>query len=93
LQYSKSRDLKPSRPRLAKMGLETRLETETKSRDSITDPIAIRIRMRHWLNMKQTGSGSIDPPVNLHFLKTYTSIACTMMLIHDKCAVDGTTLR
>jgi len=36
LQYSKSRDLKPSRPRLAKTGLETSLETETKSRDSIT---------------------------------------------------------
>jgi len=36
LQYSKSRGLKPSRPRLAKMGLETSLETETKSRDSIT---------------------------------------------------------
>jgi len=30
------RDLKPSRPRLQKTGLETRLETETKSRDSIT---------------------------------------------------------
>jgi len=30
------RDLRPSRPRLEKMGLETRLETETKSRDSIT---------------------------------------------------------
>ena len=30
------RDLKPSRLRLAKMGLETSLETETKSRDSIT---------------------------------------------------------
>jgi len=27
LQYSKSQDLKPSRPRLAKMGLETCLET------------------------------------------------------------------
>ena len=33
LQYSKSRDLKPSRPgpKLAKMGLETSLETQTKS--------------------------------------------------------------
>jgi len=33
------RDLRPSRPRprLEKTGLETRLETETKSRDSITD--------------------------------------------------------
>jgi len=32
------RDLKPSRPRLVKLGLETILEmdTETKSRDSIT---------------------------------------------------------
>ena len=46
MQYSKSRDLKPlrprrdlkpSRPRLAKMGLAMSLETETKSRDSITD--------------------------------------------------------
>jgi len=36
LQYSQFRDLKPSRPRLAKMGLETSLETETKSQDSIT---------------------------------------------------------
>jgi len=31
------RDLRPSRPRLQKMGLETRLETENKSRDSVTD--------------------------------------------------------
>ena len=31
------RGLKPSRPRHAKIGLETSLETETKSRDSITD--------------------------------------------------------
>jgi len=30
------RDLRPSRLRLQKTGLETRLETETKSRDSIT---------------------------------------------------------
>ena len=30
------RDLRHSRPRLEKTGLETRLETETKSRDSIT---------------------------------------------------------
>jgi len=30
------RDLRPSRPRLQKTGLETSLETETKSRDSIT---------------------------------------------------------
>ena len=30
------RDLRPSRPRLQKTGLETRLETETKSRDSTT---------------------------------------------------------
>jgi len=29
-------DLKPSSPRLEKTGFETRLETETKSRDSIT---------------------------------------------------------
>jgi len=47
LQYSKSRDLKPSRPgpsrdqkpsrpRLVKMGLETSLEIEAKSRDSIS---------------------------------------------------------
>ena len=38
LQYSKSRDLKPSRPRprLAKIGLKTSLETEAKSRDSTT---------------------------------------------------------
>ena len=31
------RDLRPSRPRLQKTGFETRLETETKSPDSITD--------------------------------------------------------
>jgi len=31
------RDLRLSRPRLEKTSLETRLETETKSRDSITD--------------------------------------------------------
>jgi len=42
LQYSKSRDLKPSRPRrdlkpLRPRLAKTRLETETKSRDSITD--------------------------------------------------------
>jgi len=36
LQYLKSRDLKPSRPRLAKMGIETSLETATKYQDSIT---------------------------------------------------------
>jgi len=30
------RDRNPSRPRLQKTSLETRLETETKSRDSIT---------------------------------------------------------
>jgi len=46
--------------------------------------------MRHWLNMKQTGSGyrSTSGP---SFLKTYSSIAGTMTLIHDKCA-DCTTL-
>ena len=32
-------EMRPSRPRLQKTGLETRLETETKSRDSITDNI------------------------------------------------------
>ena len=32
----RDRDLRPSRPRLQTTGLETRLETETKSRDSIT---------------------------------------------------------
>jgi len=26
------------------------------------------------------------------FLKTYSSVACNMTLIHDKCAVDCTTL-
>jgi len=31
------RDVRPSRPRLQKTGLETRLETETKSQDSIAD--------------------------------------------------------
>jgi len=30
------RDLRPSRPRFQKTGLETPLETETKSRDSIS---------------------------------------------------------
>jgi len=35
-QWVCDRDLQPSRPRLAILGLETSLETETKSRDSIT---------------------------------------------------------
>jgi len=39
------RDLRPSRPRmrLQKTGLETRLETETKSRDSSTDAYYVKI--------------------------------------------------
>jgi len=47
--------------------------------------------MRHWLNTKQTGSGykSTSGP---SFLKTYSSIACNMTLIHYKCAVDCTAL-
>jgi len=36
MQYSKSPDMKASRPRLAKMGHETSLETETKSLDAST---------------------------------------------------------
>ena len=45
-------------------------------------PISIGIRMQHWLNMKQTGSGyrSTSGP---SFLKTYLSITCTMTLIPD----------
>ena len=45
--------------------------------------------MRHWLNTQQTGSGC--RPAS-SFLKTYSSIACSMTLIHDKCAVVYTTL-
>ena len=47
--------------------------------------------MRHCLNAKRTGSGyrSIS---GLSFLKTYSSIACNMTLIHNKCAVGWTTL-
>jgi len=47
--------------------------------------------MQHWLNTKQTGSGyrSTSGP---SFLKSYSSIACNMTLIHDKCAVGWTTL-
>jgi len=33
---ARDRDRNPPRPRLQKTGIETRLETETKSRDSIT---------------------------------------------------------
>jgi len=47
--------------------------------------------MRHWQNMKQTGSGYRSNN-GLSFLKTYSSVACTMTLIHYKCAVDCTTL-
>ena len=41
--------------------------------------------------MKQTGNGyrSTSGPSSL---KTYSSIACNMTLIHDKCAVGWTTL-
>ena len=41
------------------------------------------------VNTKQTGSGyrSTNWP---SFLKTYSSIACSMTLIHDKCAVGWT---
>jgi len=46
LQNLNSRDLKPSRPRLAKVGLETSLEAETKSRDSITGDYPRWIRNR-----------------------------------------------
>jgi len=47
--------------------------------------------MRHWLNTKQTGSGyrfTSGPSI----LKPYSSIACNMTLIHEKCAVGWTTL-
>jgi len=52
-------------------------------------PISIRIRMRRWLNTQQTGSGFrlANGP---SFLKTYSSVACNMTLIHYKCAVDCT---
>jgi len=42
--------------------------------------------MQHWLNTKQTGSGyrSTSGPSSL---RNYSSIACNMTLIHDKCAV------
>jgi len=51
----------------------------------------IRIRLRHWLNTQQTGSGyrSTSGP---SFLKTYWSVACNMTLIHHKCEVVSTTL-
>ena len=39
-----------------------------------------------------TGSGERST-TGPSFLKTYSSIAWTMTLIHDKCAVDCTTLR
>jgi len=37
--------------------------------------------MRHWLNMKQTGSGYRSTS-RTSFLKTYSSIACNMTLNH-----------
>jgi len=41
--------------------------------------------------MQETGSGerSTSGP---SFLKTYSSVACDMTLIHYKCEVDCTTL-
>jgi len=45
--------------------------------------------MLHWLNTKQRGYRFAG---GLSFLKTYSSITCNMTLIHDKCAVDCTTL-
>ena len=53
--------------------------------------ISIRIQIRHWLNMQQTGSG-FRPANGPSFLKTYSSVACNMTLIHYKCAVDCTML-
>jgi len=47
--------------------------------------------MRHWLNTKQIGSGYRSTS-GTSFWKTYSSIACNMTLIHDKCAVGWTTL-
>jgi len=46
------RDLRPSRPRLQTTGLETRLETETKSRDSITG-FCKEIKIPSWPMMQQ----------------------------------------
>jgi len=54
-------------------------------------PISICIRMQHWLNTKQTGSGYKSANVP-SFLKTDSSVTCNMTLIHYKCAVDCTTL-
>jgi len=47
--------------------------------------------MRHWLNTKQTGSGYRFTS-GLSFLKTYSSIARNIILIHDNSAVRWTTL-
>ena len=57
-----------------------------------SNPIAIRILMRHWLNAKQIGSGyrSVSGP---SFLKIYSSVTCNMTLIYYKCAVNCTALR
>jgi len=49
-------------------------------------PMSIHIRMQHWLDTKQTGSGyrfTSGPS----FLRTYSCITCNITLIHDKCAV------
>ena len=47
--------------------------------------------MRHWLDTEQTGSG-YRSTIGPSFLKTYSSIAYNMTLIHDKCAASWTTL-
>jgi len=47
--------------------------------------------MQHGLNTKQIGSGYRSNS-GLSFFKTYSSIACNMTLIDDKCAVRWTTL-
>jgi len=66
------RDLRPSRPRprLQKTGLETRLETETKSRDSITD-IYIYIKTR---NRSYTCSEVLNPVQDL--FQVLNSLSC-----------------
>jgi len=43
----RGRDMKPSRPRRAKIGHETSLETVTKSRDSITAGHTLKLRDEH----------------------------------------------
>jgi len=47
--------------------------------------ISIHIRLRHWLNTQQTGS-AYKSASGSSFLKTYSSVACNMTLIHLVCS-------